>query len=157
MSNLDPKCDLVLERHVAVPVEKVWAAWTQPDLILQWFTPAPWKTVDCKIDLRPGGQFYTLMRGPNGEEHAGDGCFLEVEAPHRLIWTAALGPGYRPTVPQIGVPSFTCILELTPKGSGTVYRATAVHGTEADAKIHADVGFADGWGAALDQLVALMA
>ncbi|NJM84551.1 MAG: SRPBCC family protein [Tabrizicola sp.] len=156
MTDHDPKRDLVLERYVAVPVEKVWAAWTEPELILQWFTPAPWKTVECKIDLRPGGRFYTLMRGPAGEEHAGDGCFLEVEAPKRLVWTSALGPGYRPNPVQHIDLSFTAMLDFQPKGGGTVYTARAIHGTEAAAKTHAEMGFADGWGAALDQLVALM-
>jgi uncharacterized protein YndB with AHSA1/START domain len=41
---LDPHLDLVLERVVDVPRELIWAAWTQHELIKQWFTPAPWKT-----------------------------------------------------------------------------------------------------------------
>ena len=154
---LDPTLDLVLERHVPVPPGKVWAAWTQPDLILQWFTPAPWKTVECKVDLRPGGQFHTLMRGPAGEEHASDGCFLEVAAPGRLVWTSALGPGYRPHPVQHIDLAFTCVLTFAAKGSGTVYTARAIHGSAAAAKAHAEMGFHAGWGAALDQLVALMA
>lgn len=156
MSEPDPTLDLVLERYVAVPVAKVWAAWTEPALIRQWFTPAPWKTVDCKVDLRPGGQFYTLMRGPNGEEHAGDGCYLEVAAPHRLVWTSALGPGYRPNAAQHINLAFTAMLSFQAKGGGTVYTARAVHGTAEAAKAHSDMGFLNGWGAALDQLVALM-
>lgn len=51
----NPKLDLVLERFVDVPPRLVWAAWTQPKHVMRWFTPAPWKTVDCEIDLRPGG------------------------------------------------------------------------------------------------------
>ena len=51
----NPKLDLILERVVDVPREIVWAAWTKPEHIKKWFTPAPWKTVDCEIDLRPGG------------------------------------------------------------------------------------------------------
>ena len=51
----DPKLDLVLERVVDVAPTLVWAAWTRPEYLKQWFTPAPWQTVDCEIDLRPGG------------------------------------------------------------------------------------------------------
>ena len=51
----DQKRDLVLERVVDVPPNLVWAAWTRPDYIKQWFTPVPWQTVDCEVDLRPGG------------------------------------------------------------------------------------------------------
>ena len=53
--NIDPKLDLMLERVIDVPRELVWKAWTTPEYVVKWFTPAPWQTVDCKIDLRPGG------------------------------------------------------------------------------------------------------
>lgn len=60
----DPKLDLVLERVVDVPRELVWKARTTPEHLKKWFTPAPWTTVDCEIDLRPGGIFRTVMRSP---------------------------------------------------------------------------------------------
>jgi len=39
---IDPKRDLVLERTVDVSLEPVWIAWTQPEHLKKWFTPAPW-------------------------------------------------------------------------------------------------------------------
>ena len=51
----DPRLDLLLERVVDVPPDLVWTAWTVPAHVKKWFTPAPWKTVECEIDLRPGG------------------------------------------------------------------------------------------------------
>ena len=51
----NPKLDLILERVVDVPRELVWKAWTTPEYLIKWFTPEPWKTVDCELDLRPGG------------------------------------------------------------------------------------------------------
>ena len=44
---------------------------------------------------------------------------------------------------------------LEPHGPGTKYTAIAIHGDEEDTKTHADMGFRDGWGKALDQLVTL--
>jgi hypothetical protein len=70
----DPKLDLVLERVVDVPPNLVCAAWTMPDYVKQWFTPAPWQTVDCEIDLRPGGVFRFVMRSPEGQEFPNVGC-----------------------------------------------------------------------------------
>ena len=93
---LDPKLDLVLERVVDVPPELVWAAWTRPEYIKKWFTPVPWQTVDCEIDLRPGGIFRTVMRSPEGQEFPNSGCYLEVIENKKLVWTAALTAGYRP-------------------------------------------------------------
>src|SRR5216683_4903223 len=73
----NPKLDLVLERVVDVSRERVWAAWTKPGHIKKWFTPAPWTTVACEIDLRPGGIFQTVMRSPEGENFPTAGCYLE--------------------------------------------------------------------------------
>lgn len=147
----DPRLDLVLDRVVDVPPELVWAAWTQPEHILKWFTPAPWRTVDCEIDLRPGGIFRTTMRSPEGQDYPNAGCFLEVVPHERLVWTDTLLPGYRPAEK----PFMTAILTFTPEKKGTRYVATVLHRDEADRKRHEEMGFHGGWAKALDQLVAL--
>jgi len=151
---IDPKLDLVLERVVDVPPNLVWAAWTRPEYLKQWFTPAPWQTVDCEIDLGPGGIFRTAMRSPEGQELSHTGCYLEVIENEKLVWTGALKPGYRPQKAGFA-PLFTAVILLEPQGAGTKYTAIAIHGDEEAAKTHADMGFRDGWGKALDQLVAL--
>ncbi|HVY55877.1 MAG TPA: SRPBCC domain-containing protein, partial [Thermodesulfobacteriota bacterium] len=45
----DPRLDLVIERIIDVPRELVWKAWTTPEHLMKWFTPAPWMTVACEI------------------------------------------------------------------------------------------------------------
>ncbi len=151
---VDPKLDLVLERVVDVPPQLVWAGWTRPDYVKRWFTPAPWRTVECEIDLRPGGIFRTVMRSPEGRDFPNLGCYLEVIENRMLVWTAALKPGYRPQN-AAGALLFTAVILLEPQGSGTKYTAIAIHGDEAEAGKHRGMGFHDGWGKALDQLVAL--
>lgn len=81
MSHLtpNPALDLVLERTIPVPPERVWAAWTQPELLMQWFTPAPWKTVSADLDVRPGGRCVTTMESPEGDQYPNAGCYLHVE------------------------------------------------------------------------------
>ncbi|HEX7005868.1 MAG TPA: SRPBCC family protein [Alphaproteobacteria bacterium] len=146
----DPKLDLVLERVIDVPRKLVWEAWTKPEHIVKWFTPAPWKTVHCEIDLRPGGMFRFTMRSPEGQDYPNEGCFLEVTPEERLIWTDALLPGYRPSKE----PFFTAAVTLEAQGARTRYVAMAIHGDESKAKKHLEMGFEEGWGKALDQLVA---
>jgi uncharacterized protein YndB with AHSA1/START domain len=154
---IDPDLDLLLEREVDVPVELVWAAWTTPDHLTKWFTPAPWTTPECEIDLRPGGIFRTVMRSPEGEENENIGCYLEIVENERLVFTSALGPGFRPLGEAPEFP-FTAVISLEPNGrGGTRYSALAMHGDPAVATRHEELGFHDGWGAALDQLVALAA
>lgn len=146
----DPKLDLVLERDIDVPVELVWRAWTTPDSIKHWFCPKPWSVTQCEIDLRPGGVFSTTMRSPEGEEFPNLGCYLEVVPNRRLIFTDALLPGFRPS-PK---PFFTAALLLEPTAKGTRYTAIAIHGSEETRKSHEEMGFHDGWGTVVDQLVA---
>ena len=154
----DPKLDLLLERVVDVPPAIVWKCWTEPKHLKKWFTPVPWKTVDAQVDLRPGGRFFFMMQSPEGENFPNTGCFLEVVKNQRLTWTNALLPGYRPS--SSGAASahdlvFTAVITMKKQGKGTKYSALAIHRNEGDAQNHAKMGFHDGWGKALDQLVAL--
>lgn len=152
----NPELDLVLERVVDVSPDLVWEAWTKPEHLVHWFTPKPWQTVDCEIDLRPGGMFRTVMRSPEGEDFDHTGCYLEIVPKRRLIWTDALLPGYRPSParPMNSMDFITAIISIEPHGNGgTKYSGIAIHGTDAARKQHEAMGFYDGWGTALDQLV----
>lgn len=148
----DERLDLELTREVPVPPRLVWRAWTEPELIVQWFTPAPWKTTTCEIDLKPGGRFRTVMEGPNGEKNDSTGCILAVEPEKLLIFTDALGPGFRPAAGGFMTASVT----LAPTDSGTRYTALALHSDRETRTRHEEMGFHDGWSTALDQLVALV-
>jgi uncharacterized protein YndB with AHSA1/START domain len=68
-----------------------------------------------------------------------------------LVWTDALLPGFRPAQQ----PFFTAEIRMEPVGERTRYTAIARHGTSAARKQHEEMGFHEGWGKALDQLVEL--
>ena len=146
--------DLVLERVLDAPRELVWRAWTDPELLKGWWAPRPYQTPEVEIDLRPGGAFATRMTGPDGFDSAGTGCFLEVVPQERIVWTNALGPGYRPNEPKdCGGFPFTAIVTFADDGDGrTRYRAVAMHKDDADRDMHAEMGFHDGWGTVAGQL-----
>lgn len=146
---IDPKLDLVLERNIDVPRELVWKVWTTPEHLKHWFCPKPWSVTECELDPRPGGIFRTVMRGPEGQEFPNLGCYLDVVPNERLVFTDALLPGYRPSEK----PFFTAILDLYPTGTGTRYVATALHRDEAGRKQHEEMGFHDGWGTVVTQMV----
>ena len=154
----DPKLDLVMERVVDVAPELIWKAWTTPESLKQWFTPAPWSTVSCTIDLRPGGLFHTVMRSPEGQEFPNAGCYLEVVENKKLVWTDALVENFRPSTQSDAVLGgrFTGIIMLTPHEKGTLYTAIAMHSTEVSRKKHEAMGFHEGWSKVLDQLVAVV-
>lgn len=155
---LDPKLDLTFERIVDVPKELIWRAWTEPQHLMPWFCPLPWKTIECEIDLCPGGIFRTVMLSPQGQEFPNLGCYLEVVENERLIWTNALLPAFRPAplpkAEETGAFFFTATIQLATHGTGTRYTAMVRHGDEASCQKHAAMGYQEGWGKALEQLVA---
>jgi uncharacterized protein YndB with AHSA1/START domain len=152
----NPKLDLVIERTVDAPRELVWKAWTEPERLKKWFTPAPWITKECEVDLRPGGIFRTRLASPEGEESEHVCAYLEVSEHERLIWTNALMPGFRPSSRLGVVPPFTAVIRFEALPRGTKYTAMAIHGAEAHAAKHQELGFYDGWGTVTDQLIALV-
>lgn len=123
---------------------------------MPWFCPKPYATVACEIDLRPGGQFFAQMVDPDGNKLLSEpGCYLEVVPNRKLVWTSALGPGYRPHDAAAAPWFFTAVLTFEPHGEGGCkYTATAMHSTKAHAQSHEQMGFSQGWGIVLDQLVA---
>ena len=147
--------DLVLERVVDVSPELVFKAWTTPKHLMPWFCPKPYRTVECEIDLKPGGKFFAQMVDPDGNKlPAHPGCYLEIVLNRKLVWTSALGPGYRPLDPAMAPWFFTAVLTFEPHGNGGCkYTATAVHTTKEHAEAHEKMGFSQGWGKVLEQLV----
>lgn len=161
--NLNPELDLVLERNIDVPRELVWKAWTTPELLMPWFCPLPWKTIACDIDLRPGGKFSTTMQSPEGQQFPNVGCYLEIVNNEKLSWTNALEPGFRPAKQPEANPGHECeellmtaVLLLEPYENGTKYTAIAMHPSKEARIRHEQMGFQEGWGTCLEQMVAMI-
>lgn len=152
VDNFNPELDLILERNVATPIELVWAAWTEPKHLMHWFTPAPWKTIECDIDLRPGGLFRTVMLSPENTKHENIGSYLEIVPLKKLVFTDSFLPDYRPVESSF----FSAILLLERDGEGTQYTVIGRHKNIEDCRKHNEMGFHPGWNAALDQLVEYM-
>ncbi|MCB1225866.1 MAG: SRPBCC family protein [Verrucomicrobiales bacterium] len=145
--------ELILVRETDVPPEKLYAGWTQPELLVQWFCPKPWSVSSAEIDLRPGGVCKTVMRSPEGEEFPNTGVYLEIVPNEKLVFTDAYGENWEPSAN----PFFTAIVTFEPlPGGGTRYTARARHWKKEDGEKHAAMGFAEGWGKAFDQLVELV-
>jgi uncharacterized protein YndB with AHSA1/START domain len=149
--------DLVLERTLDAPIALVWEAYTNPEHMKRWFAPKPYEITEMELDLKPGGIFRMRMVGPDGFDtgHGVPGCVLEVADRQKLVWTSALGPGYRPNNMGEGCAffPFTAIITFADAGSGkTAYKAVALHKDAADRDMHAKMGLEQGWGAVAGQL-----
>ena len=60
---------LFVSREFSAPVDKVWAAWTESDLLDKWWAPKPWKAVTNIFSFTHGGTWLYYMAGPEGEKH----------------------------------------------------------------------------------------
>ena len=89
---VDNSNDLVLDRMLDAPREKLWRCWTEPELLKQWFCPKPWHVSEARLDLRPGGEFFTVMNGPDGERFDNNGVYLEIAPGERIVFTDAFVP-----------------------------------------------------------------
>lgn len=143
--------ELVLTRLVDVPREKMYRCWTEPELMKQWFCPKPWTIASVETDIRPGGSSMIVMRSPEGQEIPCPGVYLEVVPNERLVFTDAYTSAWVPSEK----PFMTAIVTFEDVGGKTQYTAIARHWTVEDREAHEKMGFHEGWGKCLDQLVEL--
>jgi len=146
--------ELVLTRIIDAPRAKLFRAWTEPELMKQWFTPRPWTTPVVEVDVRPGGANLIVMRSPDGKDMPNRGVYLEVVKDERLVFTDAYTEAWVPSAK----PFMTVIITFEDIGGGkTRYTARVRHWTVADREAHEKMGFHQGWGQCADQLAALVA
>lgn len=75
---------LQIDRILRAPRGAVWRCWSEPELLMQWFCPLPWRVAQAQMELHPGGRFFVLMQGPQGEQVPSPGVYLQVETGRRI-------------------------------------------------------------------------
>jgi uncharacterized protein YndB with AHSA1/START domain len=145
--------ELVLTRVIDASPEALYRAWTEPELLKQWFAPAPLTTPVAELDVRPGGSNLIVMKTPDGQEMPNPGVYLEVVPNQKLVFTNAYLRAWEPS----DHPFMTVILTFEDLGGGqTRYTARVRHWSVADRERHEQMGFHQGWGQCADQLAAVV-
>ena len=141
--------DLVLTRIIDVPREKLFRAWTEADVLKQWFAPKPFTTPFAELDVRPGGSNRITMRDADGNDYPNAGVYLEVVPNEKIVVTDAFTEAWAPSEK----PFMTVILTFEDLGEGrTKYVARARHWSVVDRETHEQMGLLEGWGLCADQL-----
>jgi uncharacterized protein YndB with AHSA1/START domain len=78
--------EVIIEREFDAPRDKVWQAWTNPELIKQWLGPRKYEMVIDKYDFKPGGSYRYIHKGSDGE-FAFHGVFHGIYALQKAIQT----------------------------------------------------------------------
>ncbi|OYX60193.1 MAG: ATPase [Novosphingobium sp. 32-60-15] len=135
---------VTIVRQIKAPSAKIWAAITQPDLMLQWWGPDAGPTLSVVADVRPGGRFSVVFRLLNGEEHNPTGIYREVVPEKKLVFTWDL--------PGASEPESLVTFRLEPFDGGTVLTLTHEHLPDEDARTSHE----QGWSGLLDKLLVFL-
>ncbi len=136
--------ELKISRIIRAPRARVFAAWTEPELLVQWWGPGPTTCPEAHVDLREGGSYRLANRDPDGSITWISGTFERVRAPEELIYTWSIGDGG-------GDPTLVTV-EFRPHAEGTEIVLTHERfATEAAREMHGQ-----GWAGCLDKLAALV-
>ena len=131
---------LTLDRTLRAPPARVWAAWTQPEVMATWFGPHHVRVEQAEADVRVGGRFRVVMREDNGERHEVAGDYAVVEPERRLVFSWAWV-----SMPE-RVSRVTVTLRAVPEGTAL----TLVHDRFADPDTA--TRHARGWTESLERL-----
>jgi uncharacterized protein YndB with AHSA1/START domain len=144
--------ELTLTRTVDAPRDLVFAAFTDPVQLAQWWGPHNFTNPRCEIDARVGGKLRIDMRGPAGTVHDTvyklTGVVREIIPPERLVFTVAL---HEPDG-SIRLENLTSVMLTEHAGKTTITLHVSViqSTTAAEANL---AGMEAGWGQSLDRLV----
>ena len=84
---LPNELDVVMTRKFDAPIALVFDVLTKAEHVSRWFAPFSCQATACSIDLRVGGMFRYVWRGPDGFEMGMRGTYLEITPPHRIVST----------------------------------------------------------------------
>ena len=85
--SLPTEREVVMTRVFDAPRRLVFDALTKPELLRRWFGPRGWSLVVCEADLKVGGTWRWVLRGPNGRDMGMRGVYQEITPPERLVST----------------------------------------------------------------------
>jgi uncharacterized protein YndB with AHSA1/START domain len=129
--------EIVLRRVFDAPRRLVFDAWTRPELLMRWLGARGWNLVVCEVDLRVGGRWRFVSRGPGGAEMGHGGVYREIVPPARLVCTEVFDDQSYPGETLIthefaehaaSTTLTTTLLYATPQGRDTVLRYPMARG-----------------------------
>jgi uncharacterized protein YndB with AHSA1/START domain len=89
---------IVTTRVFDAPVENVFTAWSNPELLKRWWGPKGFTNTFYVFDFRPGGDWTFTMHGPDGGNYHNESVFIEIEEPKRIVLNHVSKPRFRLTV-----------------------------------------------------------
>jgi uncharacterized protein YndB with AHSA1/START domain len=145
---------LTVTRSFGAPIGQVWKAWTESELLNQWWAPRPYRMETKSMDFREGGHWLYAMSGPQGDKHWCKESYKGI-APQQFITNDAefcdeAGKGNR------DMPTMHWKKEFTGKGSETTVNVEITYDSTADMETIIKMGFEQGFTMGLNNLEELL-
>lgn len=145
---------MTITREFAAEPKEVWRAWTEPELLEQWWAPKPWRAESKEMDFRVGGHWLYAMVGPNGEKHYGKIEYTDIKPITSFAGSDVFCDENGKTNPDLPGSQWTNTFE--PSANGTLVTVVAQFASEADMQKLVEMGFEQGFAAAHENLDALL-
>jgi len=140
----------------SAPIEKVWRAFTEPDLIVKWIAPKPWTAENKIMDFTVGGIWLYAMVSPEGQKHWSYAEFTAIENGRAISSTNMFSDENGTTVAN-GPKSYTETKFSSVEGNKTKVEVVKIFTEEATVKMFVERGFKEGTMMGYNQLEELLA
>jgi uncharacterized protein YndB with AHSA1/START domain len=141
-------------REFNAPVEKVWRAWTEPDLLEKWWGPKPWVAITKTMNFTVGGIWLYAMTGPDGQKHWSHVKFTAIESGTRFAADAAFSDEHGSV--NSGAATGHWDNKFVAVGDRTKVIIDISFDDEATIKMMVEMGFEGGFTMGLNQLEKLL-
>lgn len=143
-----------VERTFEAPLETVWKAWTTPEILDQWWGPAPWHAETSQLELKVGGTWQYAMVGPEGERSYCRADYDLVQAPHRFAGQDSFCDEHGSILSD--PPGMHWDVQFEAEGDTTNVIVTIQFATEEAMEKIVAMGFQQGFTIGMDQLDTLL-
>lgn len=143
-----------VKREFAAPLSKVWAAWTESQLLDQWWAPKPWQAKTKTMDFREGGHWLYAMVGPDGEQQWARADFKAI-TPQKSFTIQDAFSDEHGNIDQT-LPRLHWINEFQENSGSTVVSIEIKFDELADLEKIIEMGFKEGFTAAMENLDELL-
>jgi len=142
-------------REFDAPLEQVWKAWTEREILDKWWAPKPWKTNTISMDFRNGGRWLYYMEGPDGSRHYCRADYLSVASKKSFIGDDAFCDEHGNINHEF--PRMHWSVDFSKTEDGTRVNVELTFASEADLEKIIEMGFKEGFASAHNNLDEVLA
>lgn len=146
---------LLVTKEFEAPVANVWAAWTERELLDQWWAPKPWKAETQSMDFKEGGKWFYFMVGPAGERHGALVNYIKI-VPQQSFTSEDAFTDENGNMNK-EMPVMNWLVQFAPVADGTKVTIHITSPTEEALQTILKMGFQEGFSMGLGNLDELLA